>query len=222
MSCSLIQARVLVTVFLFASIATAQFPDQVGQWGAPFEMGLQTIHSVVLHTGKVLSSQTFGYVLYDPVDHTCYKASTSMWEAPPCVPMTAPVNLYCSGHVQLADGRILFNGGQGLAGVLTTIYDPVVGSTGSWTVLLEESSRRFYPTCTALPDGRILSIAGEYGADAPFTPAIFDPNAVPPTAQWSPLTGARYCRTFFSNKRVDSCVGIAVVWQAPSYRKERS
>ena len=70
-------------------------------------------------------------------------------------------NLFCSGHIQLADGRTLIIGGHitatvGLAD--TTLFDPV---TRQYTRGQDMSVGRWYPTVTQLPDGRVLTFAGD-------------------------------------------------------------
>ncbi|MFH8223047.1 galactose oxidase-like domain-containing protein [Streptomyces sp. NPDC018057] len=69
-----------------------------------------TIHAVLLHTGKVLlvagsgnnqanfDARRFDSRLWDPVKGTVKKVPT-------------PTDLFCTGHTQLADGRILVAGG---------------------------------------------------------------------------------------------------------------
>ncbi len=109
-------------------------------------------------------------------------------------------NLFCAGHVTLADGRTLIVGGHisanlGLAD--TTIYDP---STGQWTRPPDMSVGRWYPTATELPDGRVLAFSGDNivldrpGQLPPFSdasvnslPSVFDPA----TNLWTDLNGAR-------------------------------
>ena len=100
-------------------------------------------------------------------------------------------NLFCAGHVTLADGRTLIIGGHisanlGLAD--TTIYDP---STGQWTRPPDMSVGRWYPTATELPDGRVLAFSGDNivldrpGQLPPFSdasvnslPSVFDPRRI--------------------------------------------
>jgi len=185
-----------VCYLIVAATVVAQTADQNGQWGSLFEVGLTPIHSIVLRNGNVLSFHRYGYILYDPLGHTCYDSATNNWASPPCVPMLAPIDLYCTGHAALTDGRILFHDGGSGGSQITTIYDPGVQAPGAWNVLSEITPLRFYPTCTALGDGRILLLAGEYNSTAAqFMPAVFNPNA-PLGGQWSFLSGARYCSWF--------------------------
>lgn len=73
------------------------------------------------------------------------------------------VNLICSGHAYLPDGRLLvvgghFRDGQGLD--QASVCDPV-GNT--WTAAAAMNDGRWYPTALSLPDGRILVLSGSYG-----------------------------------------------------------
>ena len=70
-------------------------------------------------------------------------------------------NLFCSGHVQLADGRTLVIGGHitanyGLAD--TTIFD---SKTDTYTRAPDMTVGRWYPTATELNDGRVLAYSGD-------------------------------------------------------------
>ncbi|MYR59829.1 DUF1929 domain-containing protein [Streptomyces sp. SID625] len=84
-----------------------------GHWDIvefPKEYRQDTIHAVLLHTGKVLlvagsgnnqanfDARRFDSRLWDPVRGTVKKVPT-------------PTDLFCTGHTQLADGSILIAGG---------------------------------------------------------------------------------------------------------------
>ena len=115
-------------------------PSVCGQWGSVKPMKLtdpqpgeptgrmKAVHSILLHTGKVLcidqhrfSENTPHIVLFepaeDPNDETITLVSDSF--------AINGHNLFCSGHAALADGRIFFSGGGGQPGVFqTTVYTP--------------------------------------------------------------------------------------------------
>ena len=66
-------------------------------------------------------------------------------------------NLFCGGHIQLADGRTLFVGGhiaayEGLAD--TTLFN---AQTNTYFRGADMAEPRWYPTATQLPDGRCSS-----------------------------------------------------------------
>lgn len=82
-----------------------------------------------------------------------------------------PENIFCSGHAQLPDGRLLVVGGhlrkgghhtEGEHGRKVFLYDP--NSKSHWiqvqSALLDRA--RWYPTVTCLPDGRMLVTSGSY------------------------------------------------------------
>src|SRR5262245_47913024 len=108
-------------------------------------------------------------------------------------------NLFCSGHIQLADGRTLIVGGNIAAydGLYdTTIFDP---ATRTYTRVRDMSVKRWYPTATELADGRIPTSPGysivqdRPGQPPPFSdasvnslPSIYDAK----TNTWTDLTGA--------------------------------
>jgi hypothetical protein len=72
------------------------------------------------------------------------------------------INLFCSGHAFLPDGRLLVVGGHVTDGDgldQACVYDY---HTNTWTALPVMNERRWYPTATTLPDGTVLVSAGSY------------------------------------------------------------
>ncbi len=160
--------------------AYAQDPSQVGQWvsqAAP----VPATNEFVLPTGLVVlvalgGQQNWG-TLWDPLDGSyTYKP--------------APRQTNCSGFCQLPDGRILVAGG-GPIKTEVSIFDPFTEDGGSWTSAAPLAHPLFYPTCTPLPDGRVLVTGGENNI-----PEIYDPN----TGTWESLNAGpvsmRYPRIF--------------------------
>lgn len=132
-------------VLLYPPSVSAQSydPAQFGSWDPPQDMKVTNpepnepagrmvvVHAVLLRTGKVLcidrhgtlSSSTPDVVLFDPQTGSVdlvYEGGSG------------PENqyLYCSGHVVLSDGRVLFTGGgygQLCGTEKTVVYDPAAG-----------------------------------------------------------------------------------------------
>ena len=104
-------------------------------------------------------------------------------------------DLFCSGHAQLADGRILVVGGfdtASLGSAEANIFDPV---TLTWIKIPNMSYRRWYPSATTLGDGRVLVTSGGQTcltclADIP---EIYDPA----TNKLTKLTGASWAMPYY-------------------------
>ncbi|MQY12051.1 hypothetical protein SRB5_21800 [Streptomyces sp. RB5] len=94
-------------------IAQPAYLARYGSWhimDTPRSYKLNAIHAALLHTGKVLlvagsgndqvqfDAGTFTTVLWDPRDNSYKKIKT-------------PADLFCAGHTQLGDGRLLVAGG---------------------------------------------------------------------------------------------------------------
>jgi Concanavalin A-like lectin/glucanases superfamily/Domain of unknown function (DUF1929)/Bacterial Ig domain/Kelch motif len=176
-----------VTGINFTATSTTS-PAAVGQWGAPIELGLVAVNTVMLHTGKVLMysgsfATSYTERVWDPVTGSLTLVPNPFF------------NLFCSGHAQLADGRILVVGGYDsatLGAKDANIFDPV---TQSWTQLPNMAYRRWYPTATTLPDGRVLVTSGAQTcltclADVP---EIFDPA----TGRFTTLPSARLAVPYY-------------------------
>lgn len=70
-------------------------------------------------------------------------------------------NMFCPGTTNLADGRILVNGGS--SNTNTSIYD---ASTGAWTPSGAMSIGRGYQANTLLADGSVLTLGGSWSGDS--------------------------------------------------------
>ncbi|WP_171166225.1 kelch motif-containing protein [Streptomyces sp. I05A-00742] len=90
-----------------------EYKEKNGHWDVvdvPDEYRINTIHAALLHTGKVLlvagsgnnaanfAAKTFRTVLWDPEKNTFKDVPT-------------PKDLFCAGHTQLPDGKLLVAGG---------------------------------------------------------------------------------------------------------------
>ncbi|PYQ77748.1 MAG: hypothetical protein DMG01_13865 [Acidobacteria bacterium] len=159
-----------------------------GQWSAPFDLGIVAVNSVLLHTGKVLmfsGSYTSTGVerVWDPVTGTITLVPNPF------------SNLFCAGQAQLPDGRVMVVGGfdsGSLGASNASIFDPVAEI---WSAAPSMAFRRWYPTATGLPDGRLLVTSGGQTcltclADLP---EIYDPA----TGRFSTLATARLAVPYY-------------------------
>jgi chitodextrinase len=173
------------------SAAVTATPDQVGQWSAPASWPIVAVHMSLDPDGRVLAWDGFADApnserIWDPASGTF-------------LPVAYGRNLFCAGHVGLADGRTLILGGHitadnGLAD--TTIFD---STNNTWFRGPDMSVGRWYPTATLLPDGRTLVFSGDNivqdrpGVDPPFEdasvnslPEIYNPK----TNTWTDLASS--------------------------------
>jgi hypothetical protein len=139
-----------------------------GRWQVmPYESTVRGIHSVVLNNGKVLlvagsgndtaafRAGTFKTAVYDPVTGAFTNVAT-------------PADLFCAGHVQLSDGRVLVMGGNkqyptpdgtsGFKGLRNSyIFDP---ATNAYTRTNDMTAGHWYPSATVLGNGDVISLGG--------------------------------------------------------------
>jgi hypothetical protein len=148
-------------------------PAQTGLWSDLFSWPLVAVHVNLAPNGRVLAWDRMNSGNPDPV---VWDPVTSRFTV---VPTNDGANLFCAGHITLPDGRIFSAGGHSQDHVglrVGRIFDP---ATGLWTSTPDMTYRRWYPTLTTLPDGRVLVLAGEVncaGCDADI-PEIYDPVA---------------------------------------------
>ncbi|WP_405588141.1 galactose oxidase-like domain-containing protein [Streptomyces sp. NBC_01092] len=138
-----------------------------GRWDVlPTENPVRSMHSVVLNNGKVLliagsgnseemfEAGTFTSAVYDPENGTYQQIPT-------------PKDMFCAGHVQLDDGRVLVMsgnkaypvpGGHGYEGYKDSyIFDPV---TETYSKTNDMNDGHWYPSATVLGNGDVISFGG--------------------------------------------------------------
>lgn len=164
----------------------------LGRWiqvGNDTAAGILAVHAALLYTGKIVyfggDQHDGGLNTSGNVDHTrLFDCATHAITVITGLPATS--DLFCSGHAQLADGRILAAGGTrkwGGGGIHPSghfiglrdayLFDP---SDEQWHVTgklvtqragdvtsgkdIEKTGGKWYPTLVTLPDGRVLAVSG--------------------------------------------------------------
>ncbi|MEW2424307.1 galactose oxidase early set domain-containing protein [Streptomyces nigra] len=139
-----------------------------GRWDVlPTQNPVRSMHSVVLNNGKVLliagsgnseemfEAGTFTSAVYDPENGTYKQIPT-------------PKDMFCAGHVQLKDGRVLvMSGNKGYPSADGTIgyqgfkdsyiFDPV---TETYSRTSDMNDGHWYPSATILGNGDVISFGG--------------------------------------------------------------
>ncbi|GLW34514.1 galactose oxidase early set domain-containing protein [Actinoplanes regularis] len=139
-----------------------------GAWAVmPFNSPVRSIHAVVLRNGDVLlvagsgnnpddfAAKTFKSAIYHPGNGTFTNVTT-------------PEDLFCSGHVQLRDGRVLVMGGNkdypaadgshGYKGLKNSyVFDP---ATNTYSRVNDMTAGSWYPSATELGNGDVISLGG--------------------------------------------------------------
>jgi hypothetical protein len=173
-----------------------------GAWQVmPFESPVRGIHAVVLKNGDVLLVAGSGN---DPTAFAAGTFTTAVYRprTGTFVDVPTPADLFCSGHVQLADGRVLIMGGNkdypaadgshGYKGLKDSyVFDP---DTLAYTRVNDMSAGSWYPSATVLGNGDVLSLGG-LGEDSSGTVATqyFDSGA----QRWLPLNEAHQTWSFW-------------------------
>lgn len=160
---------------------TMEDPATKGQWGPLFTLPNVAAHAHVLPNGHVLmwGRRRNGHLGSDPLVDSLdiHECTPFVWnpedgtitDTPqPSLADGTKVNLFCSGHAFLEDGRLLVMGGHNADsdGISqAALYD---WRTNAWTATAPmtrpngEPVRRWYPTATTLPDGDVLVLSGSY------------------------------------------------------------
>lgn len=173
--------------------------DCGGSWQTlSYQMPVRSVHASVLHTGNVLLVAGSGN------DQTAFDAHTftsSVWNPNTGQFTSAPTadDLFCSGHVQLPDGRILLAGGTSSYSTATTnykglaksyVFDPVAGTYTATNDL--PGGGHWYPSLTALGTGDVIAVGGlDQNAAGSVTTEQFDSVQ----GRWLPAT--QVPQTFF-------------------------
>jgi hypothetical protein len=149
-------------------------PAARGKWDTPYETELadgtpyHVAHAIVLRTGKVLfipEANLKTTMLWDPSDLVNPQFEFMVNQPDEF--------LFCTGHAQMTDGRILVagGGGGGPSGVNRAYkFDPVAKT---WTRTGSDMSQaRWYPTLVTLADDCHILVVG--GAPSNNTTEIYD------------------------------------------------
>jgi hypothetical protein len=139
-----------------------------GRWQVlPFEAPVRGVHSVVMKNGKVLLIAGSGN---DPEAFEAGEFTSAVYD-----PRTGrftviptPDDMFCSGHVQLADGRVLIMGGNlaypaadgshGYKGLKASyLFDP---DTEQYVRTNDMHEGHWYPSATVLGNGDVISVGG--------------------------------------------------------------
>jgi galactose oxidase len=174
---------------------SATSPSVQGQWSEVFSLANVAIHTHVLRNGKVLfwgrrkqpttnsfeslnEHETHAF-LFDPATMRCTRTSNQ-----PVTQSGEAINLFCSSHTFLPDGRLIVTGGhlydgQGIDSA--TIYDP---ENDTWEAAEPTQGQiksaspadslwkngRWYPTAVTLADGGVFVCSGTLATSEPGPP----------------------------------------------------
>src|SRR5689334_16082490 len=142
-----------------------------GEWGPVISFPNVPVHAHLMPDGNVLFWGRRENATGGMDQHVC---TPQIWDwnaTPPALRPTpqpkaldgSTVNLFCSGHAFLPDGRLFVAGGHWQDGHgldQACIYD---WRSDTWTPLPPMTHGRWYPSATSLPDGTILVTSGSYG-----------------------------------------------------------
>jgi hypothetical protein len=154
-----------------------------GKWGPVVSWDIVPLHLSLLPSGSLL-----GWGKLEPNGEM---GMPRLWDPSSGSPSGARMiavdtMLFCAGHALMSDGRLMISGGHKADGEgldITTIFDPVGESFIQ--SLPKMAHGRWYPTVTELPDGRMLTMAGQDSAGHVVTiPEIWEGN------EWVELPGA--------------------------------
>jgi len=165
-------------------------PAATGMWSDLFTWPLVSVHVNLSPNGTVLA---WDHMATGNTIPQVWSPVTSVFTATP--PISSGLNIFCSGHTTLRDGRVLVAGGHVTSHVgipAGNIFDPF---SGQWSTTPDMNYARWYPTLTALPDGRVLSLAGEVGCAGcnAQVPEIYDPVS----DRWTTIPGATFDIPFY-------------------------
>ena len=148
-------------------------PGSIGSFAKPVSYPITPVHLALLSDGRVAMWDGFEAALNS--EHT-WDPWSGAFDAIP-----TGRNLFCAGHITLADGRLLVAGGhiEAYEGTKdTNIFNP---QTDQWVRGQDMAVARWYPTATALPDGRVFVVSGDNITLGPNP----DPNTPVPLINYS-------------------------------------
>jgi hypothetical protein len=168
-------ALALLVIPIHSTRSAFADPAVEGKWGDVMNWPNVAIHTHVLPNGKVLFwgrrewKADRSAPLPNPDTHASsldvHETIPRIWDPQTKTFTETPkvnVNLFCSGHTFLADGRLFVVGGHihDQEGLNTAfVYDPV---TNKWAQKHNSNNGRWYPTAISLSDGDVLVSSGSF------------------------------------------------------------
>ncbi|MFN8140317.1 MAG: galactose oxidase early set domain-containing protein [Fimbriimonadales bacterium] len=172
----------ILASLLGGSAAYSQDPNGVGSWlpvpnnGWPDNSnGIEAIHMVHLPTSQLLVWSVTDWENHEDTTYKTFSLDTFTLSEPTTVSLG---NMFCAGHTHLFDGTVFVAGGHHSKWINQFYWDEqhqpwnyadgmmeanqFSGATGSWTAKDMMAWKRWYPTCTVLPDGQVLVNGGSY------------------------------------------------------------
>jgi galactose oxidase len=153
----------------FAAVQpVAADPAKVGRWSERFALPNAPIHTHLLPNGKVLFWGRRDLPTGTLDDHFC---TPHIWDPGTGKTTTTPqpravdgktVNLFCSGHTWLPNGKLLVTGGhfKDSMGIdQASIYD---FASNAWTPLPVMNHGRWYPSVVTLANGDAVVLSGSF------------------------------------------------------------
>ncbi len=185
-------------------------PDDIGRWDPPGidQPGSYAWPDFSMHMVNMpLGTEGMVLVWHNPNPGL---VQPHLWDprTNQVTPINADLPIGCGGQARLADGSLLVCGGQAPDGCLSAVRDVtkfLLAAPGGWDPSpADMEHRRWYPTCTTLPNGGVLAIGGDEPLEEPPPctcghsgqppppcplvefPEVYDPN----TGTWSVLPSA--------------------------------
>lgn len=142
--------------------------EQIGAWEPVIRLLNVPVHTHLLANGMVLFWGRRANLAGSMDQHVCdvYLLDPATTEArktnSPTMPGGSSVNLFCSGHAFLPDGRLFVAGGHLFDGEGVNQACLFDWRQEIWTPLPPMNHGRWYPTVTLLSDGGVLVTSGNY------------------------------------------------------------
>jgi PA14 domain/Domain of unknown function (DUF1929)/Kelch motif len=181
----LLAAAILAVV---SSNAGAQSAAAMGAWSGPVAVPVVAIHLQLLPDGSVMA---WGKPETPPLDG---RGPLRLWDPTLALPtfheVTNPyVDVYCSGHNYLGDGRVIAIGGHIRDFVGSDVVSMFDWRTRRWDDGPRMSAGRWYPTTTVLGNGDLLAVSGDVDTTVGVNrlPQVLEGS----TGAWRDLTNAQ-------------------------------
>ena len=130
-------------------------------WGPVINLPLVPASAAGLPNGKILLwsgiDRFRNSVSYSPAQTYFVEYDPATGQLTERVVAETGHEMFCTGTTNLADGRLLINGGSNAAH--TSIFDP---ATSTWTRGADMTIPRAYQANTLLPDGSVLTLGGSW------------------------------------------------------------
>jgi galactose oxidase len=151
---------------MIGMLTPSQDPYKFGAWSVTVGLPVIPIASALLPNGNIIAwSSNEPNTFESDIGHAPSRTLATLFnpitgQVSPLLDTGLAADMFCPGLAYLPDGRIMVNGGS--SSYHTAIYDPFLGTFGTWYDAADMNIARGYNSSVTLSNGNVFTIGGSW------------------------------------------------------------